>query len=214
MAWGHDDTGELLIPLPRGRYVVSVGSEKHQDNVAWSFKVGKRPTDLGRITLKTLLLVRLQGTPAPEIHATSARGVPASITLADLRGRWILIDFWGTWCGPCVRGMPELMRFWDNHVEFRDRFEILAFHDSTVKTLEDLETKLRPIKDEFWEGHPPPFPVLMDNTGMTLRRYGISGFPTLVLIDPQGNIVDSTVGDGSRLLERLTQELQGPAAIQ
>ena len=90
----------------------------------------------------------------------------------------------------------------------RAHFEILAFHDATVDSLEELQTKLVPIGQEYWGTRQLPFPVLTDSTGTTIERYGIARFPTLVLIDSEGRIVDSTSGDGSRLLERLANELR------
>jgi len=58
-----------------------------------------------------------------------------------------------------------------------------------VKDLEALDEKLKPIIQGRWGGKPLPFPVLMDSTGETVMAYGICGWPTSFLIDPEGKIV-------------------------
>jgi len=80
----------------------------------------------------------------------------------------------------------------DLYEEFKDRrsdFEILAFHDTQAKSIEDLESKIAPLKTEVWGGRDLPFPILLDTTGETLRTFGVNAFPTVIAIDPQGNIV-------------------------
>jgi len=211
VAWGQAEGGDVVLALPRGRYVIAASAQDHQP-AGQRFKVRKRLVDLGTIVLESTRLAQLQGAKAPEIYTTGVRGVSAPVTLGSLRGQWILIDFWGFWCDPCVRGMPELMRFWDAHVDLHDRFEILAFHDPHVKTFEELDAALQPIVYQLWGGHTLPFPVLLDDTGATVQRYGISGFPTYVLVDPEGKIVDSARGDSSQLLERLVRELKNQSA--
>ena len=64
----------------------------------------------------------------------------------------------------------------------------MAFHDATVKSLEELDEKLIDIKKKHWNGHDLPFPVLLDATKRTIRRWGIRAFPTMLLIDPQGRL--------------------------
>ena len=204
IADGRAEDGRIELPLPRARYYLQVDSEGHQGG--WlRLNVGKRGADLGDVALQRTVRARLQGELAPEIHVTSALGLPDGVRLTDLRGKWILIDFWGHWCGPCLTAMPELIEFRDRHADRVAEFEILAFHDATVDSLEELRTKL---VARGWSSWPLPFPVLTDSTGTTIERYGITEFPTLILIDPQGRIVDSTSGDGSRLLERLAEELR------
>ena len=131
--------------------------------------------------------------------------MPADFDLEQLRGKWVAIEFWGHWCSPCTREtLPELVRLYRKYADRRDRFEILAFHDATVDTLEELDGLLKPIAAELWEGEPLPFPILLDTTGKTVQRYGIPGYPTLVLIDPDGRIVRASQ---ERELERILRDL-------
>jgi hypothetical protein len=81
------------------------------------------------------------------------------------------------------------MDFYEKHAASRDRFEILAFHDSRAKDFAELDEKMKPIIENQWKGRSLPFPILLDATGKTLERWGIRSFPTLVVIDPEGNVV-------------------------
>ena len=81
------------------------------------------------------------------------------------------------------------MDFYEKHKAERNRFEILAFHDATAKSFEELDKKLEKTVAEAWKGRTLPFPVLLDATGETIKRFGITAFPTTVLLDPDGKVV-------------------------
>ena len=81
------------------------------------------------------------------------------------------------------------MKLYEEYADQREHFEILAFHDKTVKTFDELDEKLEPIREKYWEGRRLPFPVLLDATGRTTEAYGIRAYPTNVLLDPQGRVV-------------------------
>ena len=99
--------------------------------------------------------------------------------------------------------LPALMRLDERFRERRDEFVILAFHDGSVASFEELDEKLAPIIENSWKGKPLPFPILLDSTGETIKTWGIRAFPTAVLIDPEGKIV-SKAGD-----ETLAEILSG-----
>ena len=82
-----------------------------------------------------------------------------------------------------------MIQFYKEHPELRSKFEILAVHESnSLKTFKELDEKNAKTEREVWKGR-LPFPVLIDKEGKTVARYGIFAYPTLVLIDPEGNIV-------------------------
>ncbi len=80
------------------------------------------------------------------------------------------------------------MKFYREYRDQRDRFEILAFHDPQAKSFDELDSKLKNIVEEQWNGRSLPFPILLDATGETVREWGIRSFPTTLLIDPEGNL--------------------------
>lgn len=98
--------------------------------------------------------------------------------------------------------MPKLIEFY-NENRNDGRFEIIAFHDASAKTFDELDEKCAAPKEKYWGGKDLPFPVLLDSTGKTIRQYDISAFPTLILFDPEGRLV------GRARLETLIEALDG-----
>ena len=93
------------------------------------------------------------------------------------------------------------MKFYDEHKS--NKFEIIAFHDGTVKSFEELDEKAAPAREKHWGGRHLPFPVLLDASGETIKRFEIQAFPTMILFDPDGRLV------GRARLETLQQALKG-----
>ncbi len=86
------------------------------------------------------------------------------------------------------------MDFYEAYREHRDKFEIIALHDTTAKDFDELDRKLAKTKENLWGGKNLPFPVLLDATGTTLKEFGVFMFPTQVLIDPNGTLVGMVSG--------------------
>jgi thioredoxin-like negative regulator of GroEL len=86
------------------------------------------------------------------------------------------------------------MEFYDKHQADRDRFVILTFHDTRAENFEELDPRLEQLERDVWKGRKFPFPILLDATGQTLASWGVRGFPTLVLIDPKGALVQMQAG--------------------
>lgn len=105
-----------------------------------------------------------------------------TLGLDDFRGKVVFINFWATWCPPCVEEMPSMKRFYQR-MKDDPRFVMLA-----ISADEDW----KPVR-EFFEKSPPPFPVLLDKSGALAKKYGTEKFPeTYVVID--GRIVGYIVG--------------------
>ncbi|MYI40819.1 MAG: TlpA family protein disulfide reductase, partial [Chloroflexi bacterium] len=99
------------------------------------------------------------------------------LSLADLRGKVTLLNFWGTWCGPCRREMPEFQRAYD---EWTGRgFEILAI------AYNDSEAAMSEFRDEFELS----FPMALDETGAINDLYAIQTRPSSYLLGKDGVIL-------------------------
>ena len=131
--------------------------------------------------------------------------------IADFRGKWVLIDFWGLGCRPCLaKGLPKLMRFYEEHAAQRDRFEILSIcidFEGGLKSMADVDRALEPIVKHVWGGRSLPFPILLDPTFQTWERFGLRGLGTVVLIDREGRLAK---GDEGVLAEKLKEGIARP----
>ncbi|MGP0067661.1 MAG: redoxin domain-containing protein, partial [Isosphaeraceae bacterium] len=179
--------------LPPGHYQFhgySNASEYHDVNRVIELKADQPDLDLGTIDMTPTGLARQYGKPAPALHVTDARGIRKDITLADFRGKWVVLEFWATWCGPCVAvGLPRLVELDKEFSAHRDKFAILTVHHTSARTLDELEPQLESVSKRFWGGKPLSLPILLDGTGETIKNYDVRAYPTAFLIDPEGRLV-------------------------
>ena len=117
------------------------------------------------------------GQAAPEITVTRYVSAPAGAptTLAGLRGRWTVVDFWAAWCSFCVAGVPHMNALADSLAG-----EPVAF----VTLSADAEPTLRSV----FGAQPSRTWVAFDSAGATAARYLIGGYPQAVVVDPEGRI--------------------------
>jgi thiol-disulfide isomerase/thioredoxin len=103
-------------------------------------------------------------------------------TLSSYRGKFVFLNFWATWCGPCRVEMPSMQRMYD---ELKDEgLEIIA-----VDIREDQKTVSKFMKDNNLT-----FPVLLDRKGQVSGIYGVRSIPTTYLINKDGNIIGRAIG--------------------
>jgi hypothetical protein len=95
------------------------------------------------------------------------------------------------------------MKFYAERAADRDLFEIVAVHESDLKSFGDLDLHLKSLSEKVWKGKTIPFPVWLDPTGATNDRWSIRGFPTVHLVDPEGKLVR---GGSLELLEEKLKE--------
>ena len=193
VAVGRSRGSAFDLKLPPGHYILrgEGGSDNHADDSREVTLEAGKPVNLGEIRLKLSTIARLYGKPAPPWLIADARGVPKDVQPSDFKGKWVVLEFWGWWCGACVgRGLPSWMSFADDHAPDRDKFVILAVHERDAADLATLDDKLKPIVRRQWHNRPLPFPILLDTKGAMVKTYGVTGFPTAVLLDPEGRVVD------------------------
>ena len=122
------------------------------------------------------------GNEAKDFQALDINGNPLS--LSSMRGKYVLLDFWGSWCGACIKSFAHLKEFYEQH---RDHLEILgiACHDTSEKW------KAAVKRHEL-----PWLHVLNDEQNNDISGlYGIQAFPTYVLIAPDGKILQWMADD-------------------
>ena len=120
------------------------------------------------------------GNRAPDFTVTRING--EAVSLADLRGEVVLLNFWGTWCGPCRREMPEFQNVYEAYQD--QGFTILAL------AVRDNEAAVRAFQDEFGL----TFPLALDTGNQINDQYGIRQQPSTLIIDQEGVIVFKNFG--------------------
>ena len=122
-----------------------------------------------------------EGAAAPDFTAQKVDG--KSFTLSSLQGKWVVLDFWGSWCKWCIKGFPDMKAAYAKH-KGKVEFVGVACRDSEEKW------KAATAKYEL-----PWISVLNPAEGDLVKVYEVQGFPTKIVIDPQGKIAKVVLGE-------------------
>ncbi len=131
---------------------------------------------------------------APEFNFDGLDGSP--VRLQDLRGKVVLLDFWATWCAPCVQALPDLKHL--ARKKSGEPFVLVSVSaDQDRATLEKFVQKNKMSWKQCW-----------DETGkMSRSLFGVTSFPSYLLLDPEGAVLYSSVGSSFRDTARLFSEV-------
>ena len=122
------------------------------------------------------------GQEAPDFTLPSLDGSPLS--LSSLRGKYVILDFWGSWCSWCIKGLPDMKAYYQ---KYAGKFEILGIDCN------DTEEKWRAAVEKH---EIPWLHVRQSNETVKVSdEYGVSGYPTKIIIDPDGKIHKVIVGE-------------------
>jgi peroxiredoxin len=123
----------------------------------------------------------VESAAAPDFTLLSLEGQPAQ--LREFRGKVVLLNFWATWCAPCLHEMPSLERLYQTFKQ--TDFVLLAV---------SMDRQGQEVARPFVDNLKLTFPVLLDPTLEVSRQYGVRGLPTTYLIDPQGLLIGAVIG--------------------
>lgn len=133
------------------------------------------------LALMTMCSWAADGSEAPDFTLNDING--KSLTLSSLRGKYVILDFWGSWCIWCVRGIPNMKEY---YAKYKDKFEILGIDCG------DTEEKW---KDAVKQHELPWLHVYNPKGSQVLKDYEVKGFPTKIIVGPDGKIVKTIVGE-------------------
>lgn len=125
-------------------------------------------------------ILPLNGQAAPELRLADMDG--KKIDLAQFKGRWVLVHFWASWCGPCRREMPTLGKMLKMLPP--DRLALLLVN--TAETEDEVFSFLASVGVDL--------PALMDRDGLTTKRWKPRGLPSTYIVDPLGRLRYQALG--------------------
>ena len=118
---------------------------------------------------------------APDFTLEDMQG--NKVSLSDFKGKIVVVNFWATWCPPCIEEMPSMEKL---HQKFKgEDFVLLAVN---------VEEDSRSIVERFLKKNPFTFPVLLDQDAVVQQLFGAYRFPETIIINRQGEIVTRVVG--------------------
>ncbi len=139
-------------------------------------------------------VARAEAKPAPDIQLRTARGT--TVRLSDLKGKVVLVDFWASWCRPCVRSFPAIDGLYR---KFRGRgLEVLAVN---------MDQQRRDA-DAFLSKAPHAMRIFFDADGNALSAFGLAGIPSLVLIDRLGSVRFVHAGYSDKIGDEARPEIE------
>ena len=138
----------------------------------------------------------LEDNLAPDFTLNDINGKP--LALSSLRGKWVILDFWGSWCSWCIKGMPKMKEY---YAKYQDKLEILGVdcNDTVEKWKAAVAKHEIPWLHVYWDKEKGDTP---------LEMYAVRGFPTKVVIDPEGKVAKVIVGEDPAFYDYLDEVLK------
>ena len=124
---------------------------------------------------------QVAGIEAPVFTLNDINGKPLALT--SLRGKYVILDFWGSWCVWCIKGFPKMKEY---YAKYPGKFEILGVDCNDTEEKWKAAVKHHDL---------PWLHVYCPSESTVLADYGVTGFPTKIIIGPDGKIVRTIVGE-------------------
>ena len=159
---------------------------------AWNPPEGATDIASARPKVEQMAQQNLVGQSAPNFKLDTLKG--GSVSLSDFKGQTVLLDFWASWCPPCVESLPHLGRLYGQQ---QDGVKVLA-----INLMEDKAQVA-----SFAKAQNINIPILLDSSGDVARKYDVSSIPQTVLIGPDGQVKKVFVGFGPDMYSQLNEAI-------
>lgn len=168
--------------VPSFAYDVKAGNPDAEAIYNGILSVSTDSTLIARLTAKMEKIKLLAaGMPSPTFSYPNID--EQTVSLADLKGKYVYVDIWATWCGPCKREIPSLKQL---ESDFHDKN--IAFVSISVDARKDYDKWQTMVAEKELSG----YQLFADNSWQSdfVQAYAIEGIPRFILIDPAGNIIN------------------------
>jgi thiol-disulfide isomerase/thioredoxin len=178
-------------------YVAEKGSDTGFD----SYFAALNNTNTSKIDVKEVVKSLLVNIPAPAFTLQDVSG--NTVSLESLKGKTVILDFWATWCGPCLASFPAMLKLKEKYAANSDVTIIFVnTWERNVKSSGELKQRITDfLKAKKFDINP-----LLDEKGAVVDDFGIQSIPTKVVIDKNGNIrykISGAETDQNKLLEEM-----------
>ncbi|MDM5246539.1 MULTISPECIES: redoxin domain-containing protein [unclassified Lysinibacillus] len=145
-----------------------------------------------------------KGDIPPDFTLTSLDG--KDVTLSELRGKKVVLNFWATWCPPCKAEMPHMQKYYEQHAK-EDNVEIIAVNLTSQERDFSADGKIDTVMT-FRDSFELTFPILLDQKKEVSPQYNVMMIPTTYFIDSNGYIQRAISGPmDANMLESYVEEL-------
>ncbi|MGO4290669.1 TlpA family protein disulfide reductase [Chitinophaga sp. RAB17] len=146
------------------------------------------------ITNKAQAMRLKSGQPMPSVKYPDANGQLAG--LEKYKGKYLLVDFWASWCGPCRQAIPKVKEL---YAAYKDKgFEVVSI---SIDTDKNAWKKAMKEEEMPWEQ------MLSDNKDKTMEQFQFSGIPTMYLVDSEGKIMERFTGYSDEAAAKIKESL-------
>lgn len=190
-----DDAPKASVPPPRSHLARNVAIAVGVLLVIFIVVLATRPS-----ASEKPLAANAVGRAVPAVQGTTLDG--QTFDVDKLRGDWVVVNFFATWCAPCQQEHPELVKFSQQHQAADDGVHVVSV------AYDDKADAIR----QYFDKKGGAWPVLVGDTGRIALDFGVTGVPESYLVAPNGLVVDKFTGVTAADLDAAIARFSTPAS--